>query len=461
LSYEHFYGEEFAVTDYVFPTDFLWGAATSSYQVEGAAFEDDRGESVWDRFCRIPGKVLNGDNGDIACDHYHRYRQDISIMKELGLKSYRFSIAWPRIFPGGRGKVNTRGVDFYQSLVECLLQNDIEPFVTLYHWDLPQALQDMGGWGNRDTIGYFTEYAERMFTILGDRVKYWITHNEPSSAAFLGYGLGENAPGLEDLSLALQASHNILLSHAGTVQVFRSLVRRGKIGISLYLSPIHSCPESGDHAAVRLVDGIYNRWFLDPVLTARYPADMMDLFRKVFDSPVINPGDMELLALNPVDFVGVNYYTRIIVKKSESANLLGYDMVSPKESKYTSCGWEIHPEGLYELLERLKKDYGNPLVYITENGAAFRDDEYVGDTVLDFNRLDYMKKHLIKVNEAINDGARVAGYFAWSLLDNFEWAEGYSQRFGMVRVNYKTLERSVKSSGYWYRDVIAGNALHI
>lgn len=446
-----------------FPEDFLWGAATSSYQIEGAVREDGRGESIWDRFCHTSGKVLNGDTGDVACDHYHLYKQDVAMMKELGLRGYRFSIAWPRIFPEGKGVVNQKGVDFYDALVDELLKNGIVPMATLYHWDLPQALQDIGGWGNRDIIEYFTDYAGHMFKVLGDRVKLWITHNEPSSAAFVGNALGENAPGLSDSTLAAQVSHHLLVSHGKAVQAYRQMnFKDGRIGIALYLSPVHPASLSIKNIkAARVVDGIYNRWFLDPVFKGMYPKDILKILYNRFNAPVIKAEDMKLLADNPIDFLGVNYYSRTVVKESGNYRSLGYEPVKPEKSRYTDMGWEIYPQGLYDVLKRLKKEYGNPVVYITENGASFNDRMTVKGEVKDEERVDYLRQHLIEVNRAIISGVKVCGYFVWSLMDNFEWSFGYSERFGIVHVNYETMERTWKRSAYWYRDVIRENGFSI
>lgn len=442
----------------VFPEDFMWGAATSSYQIEGAVAEDGRGPSIWDTFSHTPGKVHNGDTGDVACDHYHMYRQDVAIMRGLGLKGYRFSTAWPRIFPKGGGRANQKGIDFYKSLVEELLKNNIEPMATLYHWDLPQALQDKGGWKNRDTVKYFTEYAWTMFEALGDMVKLWITHNEPLCTAFLGNATGENAPGYTDPALALQVSHSLLLSHAEAVNVYKQENYGGKIGITINLYPIHPATQSAkDVETAKFVDGIFNRWFLDPVIKGVYPNDVLRVYKDRFKAPVIEPGDTELIADSEIDFLGVNYYTRNVVRYSEEDSLLGYEQINPEGVRYTGIGWEIYPEGLYEILNRIRKDYGNPTVYITENGAAFKDDRVVNGVIEDKDRIDYIKQHLIEVNKAIRDGASVKGYFLWSLMDNFEWADGYSQRFGIIHVDFNTLERTWKRSAYWYRDVINNN----
>jgi beta-glucosidase len=444
-----------------FPEKFLWGAATSSYQIEGAVKEDGRGESIWDRFSHTPGKILNGDTGDIACDHYHRFKEDIRIMKKLGLKSYRFSIAWPRIFPNGKGAINSKGVDFYKQLVEELLEKGIEPMVTLYHWDLPQVLQDKGGWYNRDTIGYFADYAFYMYRALGDRVKLWITHNEPLSSSYIGHATGEYAPGIADPAVSAQVSHHIMLSHAKAVQAFRqSDCRDGSIGIVLYFVDIHPASDKQeDREIAQMVDGVINRWFIDPVLKGSYPGETLDIFMKEFNAPVIKQEDMDFMKANAVDFIGVNYYTRMVVRKSKGPAFLGYETVIPEHANLTGIGWEIYPEGLYNILMKICRDYGNPLMYITENGAAFSDTQVKGNIVQDNDRIDYVKAHLIEVNRAIKDGANIGGYFLWSLMDNFEWSHGYSQRFGIIHVDFETLKRSWKKSAFWYRDVIGQNGV--
>lgn len=446
-----------------FPADFLWGTATSAYQVEGAASEDGRGESIWDRFSHTPGKTFNGDTGDIACDHYHRYKRDVGIMNDLGLKAYRFSISWPRIFPNGKGAINQKGVDFYNRLVDELLSKGIEPMVTLYHWDLPQALQDGGGWDNRDTIGCFADYGYRMFNILGDRVKLWTTHNEILSSAFLGNATGEYAPGFADIALAVRVSHHMLVSHATTVNAFRqSDCRKGKIGIVQYSSDIYPATSSPEDAeTARLVDGICNRWFWDPVMKGSYPQDILDFFERNYRLRAIRPGDETLFKENPVDFLGVNYYTRFIVKKSSDPHKMGYDTVVPEGSDVTDIGWEIYPRGLYNVLMRIHKDYKSPLVYVTENGAAYDDPPASGKIIRDGKRIDYLKRHLAEIRKAMDGGANVKGYFLWSLMDNFEWSHGFSQRFGIVHVDFKTLARSFRQSSLWYRDIIAENGFNI
>lgn len=442
-----------------FPNDFIWGAAAASYQIEGAAFEDGKGESIWDKFSHTNGKVLNGDTGDVACDHYHKYKRDVQMMKEMGLKSYRLSISWPRIFPSGGGQVNQKGLDFYSRLIDELLENGIEPIVTLYHWDLPQALQDKGGWGNRDICQYFAEYASCMFENLGDRVKKWITLNEPWCTAFLGYGIGVHAPGIQDYPLSVQVSHNLILSHAKAVQAFRELNTGGKIGITLNLTPAYPATESeDDRAAAVVADGFSNRWFLDPVLKGRYPEDMMKLYREKFNVPVVEPGDMDIIAGSHIDFLGINNYTRSVVKKSDNNPPLNFEEVKPKGSKYTDMEWEIYPDGLYDLLVRVSRDYNSPHILVTENGAAFKDELSEEGHIDDDDRIEYLRQYLTGAHRAIQDGVKLDGYYVWSLMDNFEWALGYSKRFGLIYIDYKEDQKRIwKKSAYWYRDVILRN----
>lgn len=447
-----------------FPENFVWGAATASYQIEGAAFEDGRGESVWDRFAHTPGKIKNGDTGDVACDHYHRYKRDVALMKEIGLSGYRFSLAWPRLFPKGIGRPNPKGVDFYNSLIDELLAEGIEPAITLNHWDLPQALQDLGGWEKRDTIEFFLEYAGFAFETFGDRVKKWITHNEPAVMTFNGYLFGDHAPGLKDPSLAMMVAHNLLVSHGKTVGRYRELGQKGKIGITLNLTHVYPATDSPqDQAAARVYDGFQNRWFLDPVLRGAYPQDMLNLYKERGIAPPVEAGDLEWPAQNPVDFLGINYYSRSIVKRAAGESLLnlGYEHVGPEDpqAEFTEMNWEIFPQGLYDLLIRVTRDYQSPCIYITENGAAFKDAIRQDGVIIDEDRIDYLKAHFSAAYRALKNGARLEGYYVWSLLDNFEWSHGYSKRFGLIGVDYDTQERIWKKSAQWYREVIKNNGL--
>jgi beta-glucosidase len=433
-----------------FPPDFVWGAATASYQVEGAAREDGRSESIWDRFCRTPGKVRNGDTGDVACDHYHRYKEDIELMRALGLRAYRFSIAWPRILPNGRGPVNARGLDFYDRLVDELLAGGIQPYATLYHWDLPQTLEDQGGWPNREAVEAFVEYTEAVVRRLGDRVRYWITHNEPWVAAWLGYGWGIHAPGRTGEAAALAAAHHLLLSHGRAVGVLRRDCPGAQIGITLNLAPAHPASASQqDQEAARTADGINNRWFLDPIFRGEYPADTADALAAYM--PDIHADDFRTIAA-PIDFLGVNYYNRQIVRAGPET---GYPThVRPESGTFTDMNWEVYPEAFYELLTRLQREYTPGRLFVTENGAAYDDVRIHDGSVRDPERQSYLESHLIACRRAIRDGVPLAGYFAWSLLDNFEWAYGYQKRFGLVYVDYPTLERIPKSSFEWYRRLI-------
>jgi len=436
-----------------FPDNFIWGTATAAYQIEGAYNEDGKGESIWDRFCRIPGKVQDGDRGNIACDHYHRYQDDIKLMKSISLNAYRFSIAWSRIFPQGKGQVNQQGLDFYERLVDELLDAGIEPFVTLYHWDLPQALQEEGGWANRDTIGYFKDYAEKVSRKLGDRVHFWITHNEPWVASFLGHHSGIHPPGIKNLSTALKVSHHLLLSHGETVAVLRDNGdEKTQVGITLNLSPVYPASENEeDEKAVKRYDGHLNRWFLDPIYKGSYPGDMLALYGN--KAPEIRAEDLERISTK-IDFLGVNYYTRTVVKADRKEVFLGVSSVKPKAAQYTEMDWEIYPVGIYEILRRIHNDYDEPVIYITENGAAFADKIDKNGQVNDTSRIEYLEGHFLQAHRAIEEGVKLSGYFVWSLLDNFEWAHGYSRRFGLIHTDYPTQKRIIKASGWWYKKVI-------
>ncbi len=437
-----------------FPQDFIWGAATASYQIEGAWDEDGKGESIWDRFSHTPGKVQDGDTGDVGCDHYHHWREDVALMQELGLKAYRFSIAWPRILPKGRGEINQAGIDFYSNLVDALLEAGIEPWVTLYHWDLPQVLEDEGGWTVRSTVDAFLEYTEAISHALGDRVKNWITLNEPWVSAFIGYKEGEHAPGLTDMNAAVAASHHLLLAHGKAVPITRANAADAKVGITLNLG-VHqpASPSIADRKLTTWVDGYINRFFLDPLVGRGYPQDILDSYGTPLD--FVLSGDMETIAV-PIDFLGINYYTRGIVRDEKAEENLPITL--RRGSEITEMDWEVYPQGLYKLLGRLHFDYEFPAIYVTENGAAFPD-EVIDGQVDDPERLSYIKRHLAVAHDAIKIGVPLKGYFAWSLMDNFEWAYGYSKRFGMVYVDYETLERIPKSSAKWYKQVIQENGL--
>ena len=438
-----------------FPSGYVWGAATAAYQIEGAWDEDGKGESIWDRFCHTPGNIANGDTGDVACDHYHRWRTDVGLMRQLGLKAYRFSIAWPRVLPEGRGRVNPTGLDFYSRLVDALLEAAIEPYVTLYHWDLPQALQDQGGWPARLTAEAFVEYADLVTRRLGDRVKHWMTLNEPFVSAFVGHLHGRHAPGHSDLGEALAAAHHLLLAHGWAVPVVRSNVREAEAGIVLNLGgQVPASPSVADRAAASREDGVLNRWFLDPISARGYPADIVAHYGHPME--FVRAGDLESIAV-PLDFLGVNYYARTIVRSREVAEANNAPRVVRAQPKRTAMGWEVYPEGLYDLLGRLHFDYRFPALYVTENGAAYPDKIGPDGTVEDPDRRSYLEEHFKAAARAIAAGVPLRGYFVWSLLDNFEWGRGYSKRFGLVYVDYPTQRRVLKNSAHWYKRVIAAN----
>jgi len=440
-----------------FPQGFLWGSATAAFQIEGATREDGRGESIWDRFCATPGKVLNGDTGDPACDHYHRWRDDITLMKSLGLQAYRFSIAWPRIIPQGRGQVNPAGLDFYDRLVDGLLDAGIRPFVTLYHWDLPQALEDAGGWPARDTASAFADYADVVVRRLGDRVKHWITLNEPWCSAFLGYWTGDHAPGIRE-GPVLAAAHHLLLGHGLALAALRAAYPDVQAGITLNFSPADPASDSdADRAAAWRYDGFFNRWYLDPLYRGAYPEDMLELYARLGQTPPVQPDDVRIIAA-PMDFLGVNYYSRAVIRDDPQAGGLRYAHERP-EGEYTHMDWEVHPDSLRRLLERLHAEYAPGVLYITENGAAYPDELAPDGGVHDPDRIRYIARHLVACHDAITAGVPLRGYFVWSLMDNFEWAFGYSRRFGIIYVDYATQRRILKDSALFMRQVIAANAV--
>jgi len=433
------------------PRDFVWGAATASYQIEGAAHEDGRSESVWDRFCATPGKVRNGDDGSIACDFYHRYRDDIGLMRELGLDAFRFSVAWPRVLPAGRGPVNEKGLDFYDRLVDELLGSGITPFVTLFHWDTPQVLEDEGGWPSRDIVDAFSEYVTAVATRLGDRVTHWITHNEPWVVSWVGHAWGHHAPGRTSDPDALATAHHLLLSHGRAVQILRELSPGSEIGITLNLDfPYPATDDEADVAAARWVDGLHNRWFLDPIFEGRYPADMAEEWAPIM--PEVRDGDLETISA-PIDFLGINNYTSPLVGADDNGGRS--QIVRRQGVEHTDMGWEIVPDGLHDLLVRVHRDYDPGAIYITENGCAFPDVRGHDGSVGDLERQSYFESYIDAAARAAGEGVPLRGYFAWSLLDNFEWAWGYWKRFGLVYIDYPTLERVPKGSFYWYRDLIA------
>ncbi len=436
-----------------FPTGFLFGAATSAYQVEGGADEDGRGPSIWDTFSAKPGAVVHGDTGAIACDHYHRVETDLDLLAGLGLTGYRFSIAWPRIIPDGTGAVNQKGLDFYRRLADGLLARGVRPMGTLYHWDLPQPLQDAGGWANRDTVAHFCDYAQVVLEALGDTVPQWATINEPFCGAMIGHLQGRHAPGQVDLAAALASAHHLLLAHGQAVGLARRLAPRAQVGIAHLLSDISPASESAaDAGAARRLDGYENRWFLDPVLRGSYPADMLDWYGRQVPLGFIRDGDLPVIAA-ATDFMGVNYYETKIVA-ADPGEPYHQARVLPQAGRLTGGGLDVRPAGLGRILRRVR-DYAPLPLYITENGAAFHDYVDPEGGVDDAERVSYLADHFAETLAAIGDGVDVRGYFVWSLLDNFEWADGYSRRFGLVFVDFGTQARIPKASARWYAQLIA------
>jgi beta-glucosidase len=440
-----------------FPDGFLWGSATASYQIEGGFDADGRGESIWDRFSKTPGKTVNGDTGDVACDHYHRYREDVALMKELGLQTYRFSIAWPRLFPTGSGPLNPKGLDFYSRLTDELLAAGIVPVPTLYHWDLPQTLEDAGGWPNIETAYRFADYAEAVFRGLGDRIKRFITLNEPWCTAFLGYGNGHHAPGRADEAAHLQAGHTLCMAHGLAVQRCRALLPDAEIGITDNFSIVHPTTDTeADRAAARRWDAYMNRWFMDPIYRGDYPEELKAAFGA--NMPVFTD-EQRTIVMSPIDFIGVNYYSRTVMGDNPEGGALRIKGGEIKDAEFTEMGWEIFPRGLYETLVMLSETYNYPTLYVTENGAAFDDRPGPDGEVDDEPRRRYLRDHFLAAHDAIQAGVRLKGYYVWSLMDNFEWAFGYTKRFGIVYVDYPTQKRIPKKSARWYAEVIRANAV--
>jgi beta-glucosidase len=450
-----------------FPDGFAWGTATASYQIEGAVAEDGRSPSIWDTFSHTPGKVENGDTGDVADDHYHRYEEDVELMAGLGVGWYRFSLAWPRLQPDGRGALNERGVDFYSRLVDALLARGIRPWVTLYHWDLPQVLEDEGGWPARDTAERFAEYAVAVYDRLRDRVQDWTTLNEPWVSAFIGHATGRHAPGLQDPEAALRAAHHLMLGHGLATEAMRS---RGdadsRFGITLNVSPTDPATEDpADVDAARRADGLTNRIFFDPLLRGRYPADVLEDVRGVTDGAYLQVGDEERIGV-PLDFLGLNYYYRTVVRAGERSRDELSEWVGNGDIEKvsrglprTEMGWEIDPDGLHDILVRVNRDYPGTPLYVTENGAAFADEKGPDGAVHDEPRIAYLDAHFRAARRAMDAGVDLRGYFVWSLMDNFEWGFGFSKRFGLIHVDYETLERTPKDSARWYAQVTRDNAV--
>lgn len=443
-----------------FPEGFLWGAATAAYQVEGAVAEDGRGKTIWDEFTRRPGAIVHGDNGDIACDQYHRLEADLDLMAGIGLRLHRFSVAWARVVPDGSGALNPKGLDHYERMVDGLLERGIAPMATLYHWDLPLALQEKGGWANRDTAQYFADYAAHVNRRIGDRVAYWNTVNEPWCAAFVGHRDGLHAPGIRDEQTALKAVHHQLLAHARASARLRADGTNGKIGLALNLvSEIPASDRSEDIAAARRQDGIENRIFLDPLFKGSYPEDMLDFWKPVTDFGFVQPGDLEAIH-RPLDFLGVNFYERHVTR-ADPADPARKALFDYPGSRRTAMNVGFNPEGLLDVLTRVKRDYADLPTFVTETGAALFD--YIDPTgrVRDRERIDFWDSHISAVREAIARGVDMRGFIAWSFLDAFEWQVGYSRRYGMVFVDYGTQRRIVKDSGRWYGEVIAANGASV
>jgi beta-glucosidase len=436
-----------------FPPDFLWGCATSAYQIEGSPLADGAGPSIWHRFTRTPGLVRDGDSGDVACDHYRRYRDDVQLMRRLGLNSYRFSIAWGRVMPAGTGRVNAAGLDFYERLADALLEAGIQPMATLYHWDLPAALDDRGGWLNPDIAGWFADYASAVYRRLDDRIKLWATLNEPWVVTDGGYLHGALAPGHRNRFEAPLASHHLMRAHGAAVQAYRA-VGKHQIGLVVNIEPKYPASDSAaDHAATQRADAYMNRQYLDPALLGSYPEELREIFGEAW--PEWPAEDFELIK-QPLDFIGLNYYTRSVTRHDDNAWPLRASGVRQTQATYSETGWEVFPQGLTDTLNWIRQRYGNPPVYITENGSAFYDPPVApGDELPDPLRVDYLDKHLRAVHQARADGCDIRGYYAWSLLDNFEWSLGYSKRFGIVHVDFASQRRTLKSSAKRYAQVIA------
>ena len=443
------------MTDKLFPADFLWGAATSAYQIEGSPLADGAGPSNWHLFAHQPGNIRNGDHGDRACNHYELWPEDIALMQHLGLNAYRFSLAWNRILPGGTGQVNQPGLDFYEKLVDGLLEAGIEPVPTLHHWDLPAALDEKGGWTNRDSAGWFGDYAEIVWRRLGDRVSRWTTLNEPWVIVDAGYVHGVHAPGRRDLTLAARASQNLLRAHGEAVRRFRTL-GLDQIGIVVNLEPKDpASADAEDRRATRLADAYMNRQYLDPLILGSCPQEMPEIYGPGWVEPT--PEDLALMS-EPVDFLGLNYYTRSVNRHDPQGRPVPAAQVRQPGAEYTDLGWEVRPDSLEEVLVWMKERYGDPVIYITENGAAFPDPAADRQgRVRDPRRQAYLHGHLLACQRALARGVRLGGYFVWSLLDNLEWACGFDMRMGLVRVDYRTQERWIKDSGLFYRDVIRSN----
>jgi beta-glucosidase len=445
-----------------FPEGFLWGTATASYQVEGAWQEDGKGESIWDRFAHTTGKVKGGDTGDVACDSYHRYKEDIAIMKQLNQKSCRFSISWPRIQPSGTGKPNQKGLDHYSRYVDALLASGIRPMCTLYHWDLPQTLEDKGGWPNRDLYGHFAAYSEIVTKSIGDRVNTWAIFNEPWVFTNLGYESGIHAPGRKDPKLFLKAAHTVNLAQGEAFRAMKAISPKAKIGSAFSMSPAEPATDSAaDRAATERYHAINNVYFLHTAIHGEYPKAFVG--QPPYEVMGFKPGDGKIMQA-PLDWVGINYYNRHLISNAPHANpYTQFDAVMPAVGPLTYMGWEVWPRGLYDIVTQISKEYNRPVIEITENGCSYLDGPLSEhhDGVPDKRRIDYYRDHLAELARSIKDGADVRGYHAWSLMDNYEWAEGYGQRFGLVYVDFRSQKRTIKDSGHWYGKVAAANSLSV
>jgi beta-glucosidase len=442
-----------------FPPGFVWGAATSAFQIEGGR-TDGKGQSIWDTFSD-QGRMRN--RADLACDHYHRWPDDVALMADLGLDAYRMSIAWTRILPDGTGTVNQKGLDFYKKLIDAVIEAGITPWVTLHHWDLPQTLQNQGGWAARETVGAFVKYAEIVAQALGDRVSHWITQNEPWVAAILGYAEGVFAPGVRDWKAGILAGHHLLLSHGEGMAAIRSHSADAQVGIALDCRPSRPASQRPqDIDAWTHFDGYRNRWFFDPVFGHGYPEDIISSYQgmgRIKDSDWIRPGDLETIS-SPIDFLGLNYYTSLVIKEGqEEGEYTGVDAGPNPPPGFTETGWSVTPEAFTEILRRIHKEYWEGPIYITENGASYSDGPGADGVVRDVRRIEYLRSHLAAIETAIDEGVPVGGYFHWALLDNLEWLSGFSQRFGFIHVDPETLVRTPKASFEWYREVIARNGL--
>ena len=442
-----------------FPTDFVWGSATSAYQIEGGIDADGKKDSIWDVFCRKPGAIYNGETGEIATDHYHRWKEDIALMKEIGIKSYRFSISWPRIIPDGDGKPNAAGIAFYNRLIDELLINHIEPVITLYHWDLPQSLQEKGGWSSRKTVDAFVRYASIVFEKFSDRVKLWITHNEPDIVVRFGHLMGIHAPSIQDSAIAMATAHHILLSHGAAVQAMRKLASSsfdGKIGIAVNISAVHPQDPSRieDLIAAKKYDLYAHRLFLDSLFKGKYPEEILKEFPL---ESLIYEGDMQMIC-EPIDFLGINYYSRTTIRGEKNNHTISAVTIPPKPNSH-SLMWDFYPQGLQEVVEDVWKTYAPKEIFITENGTAVPDTVTEEGEINDIKRIEYLEAHLQVIHQLLELSIPIKGYYAWSLMDNFEWSLGYQMRFGLIYVDYPSLQRTIKASGFWYKNVIRHHAI--